>query len=62
VAIEVVDGSCEQLVEFLAEQELDTVLTIVGGNDVNFARGGFFLKSPTCWLFQKTIASRSGKV
>jgi len=37
VAIEVVDGSCEQLVEFLAEQELDTVLTIVGGNDLKFA-------------------------
>jgi DNA-binding transcriptional LysR family regulator len=36
-AIEVVDGSCEQLVEFLAEQELDTVLTIVGGNDLKFA-------------------------
>jgi DNA-binding transcriptional LysR family regulator len=37
VAIEVVDGSCEQLVEFLAEQELDRVLTIVGGNDLKFA-------------------------
>jgi DNA-binding transcriptional LysR family regulator len=42
VAIEVVDGSCEQLVEFLAEQELDTVLTIVGGNDLNFARRVLF--------------------
>ena len=37
MAIEVVDGSCEQLVECLAEQELDTVLTIVGGNDLKFA-------------------------
>jgi DNA-binding transcriptional LysR family regulator len=37
VAIEVVDGSCEQLVEFLAERELDIVLTIVGGNDLKFA-------------------------
>ena len=37
MAIEVVDGSCEQLVEFLAEQDLDTVLTIVGGNDLKFA-------------------------
>lgn len=61
MAIEVVDGSCEQLVEFLAEQELDTVLTIVGGIDVNFARRILF-EEPTCWLFQKTIASRSGKV
>jgi hypothetical protein len=61
VAIEVVDGSCEQLVEFLAEQQLDTVLTIVGGNDLKFA-SRFFLKSPTCWLLQKTIGSRSGKV
>jgi DNA-binding transcriptional LysR family regulator len=42
VAIEVVDGSCEQLVEFLAEQELDTVLTIVVGNDLNFARRVLF--------------------
>ena len=37
VAIEVVDGSCEQLVKFLAEQELDTVLTIVGGDDLKIA-------------------------
>ena len=42
VAIEVVDGSCEQLVECLAEQELDTVLTIVGGNDLKFASRALF--------------------
>jgi DNA-binding transcriptional LysR family regulator len=37
VAIEVVDGSSEQLLEFLAEQDLDTVLTIFEGKDLNFA-------------------------
>jgi DNA-binding transcriptional LysR family regulator len=37
VAIEVVDGSCEQLIEFLTEQELDTVLTIFEGKDLKFA-------------------------
>ncbi|SRR5579875_17026 len=37
VAIEVVDGSCEQLIEFLAEQELDTVLTIFDGKNSKFA-------------------------
>jgi DNA-binding transcriptional LysR family regulator len=45
VAIEVVDGSCEQLVEFLAEQELDAVLTIVGGNDLKFASRVLFEES-----------------
>lgn len=37
MAIEVVDGSCEQLIEFLAEQELDTVLTIFDGRELKFA-------------------------
>jgi hypothetical protein len=30
------------LVEFLAEQELDTVLTIVGGNDLKIREPGSF--------------------
>ena len=37
MTIEVVDGSCEQLIEFLAEQELDTVLTIFDGKNLKFA-------------------------
>jgi DNA-binding transcriptional LysR family regulator len=42
VAIEVVDGSCEQLAELLAKQEIDTVLTIVDGNDLRFASWALF--------------------
>lgn len=37
VEIEVVDGSSEQLNEWLADRRLDTVLTIIDGNSVKFA-------------------------
>ncbi|WOJ90597.1 LysR family transcriptional regulator [Methylocapsa polymorpha] len=37
VAIEVFDGSCEQLIEFLDEQQLDAILTILDGDASKFA-------------------------
>lgn len=37
VEIEVFDGSCEQLIEFLDEQQLDAILTILDGDVSKFA-------------------------
>lgn len=42
MAIEVVDGGSEQLIEFLTEQELDTVLTIFDGKNLRFAQRVLF--------------------
>ncbi|MGB6326943.1 MAG: LysR family transcriptional regulator [Methylocella sp.] len=43
--IEVVDGGCEQLVEFLNEQELDAILTMFDGKESKFASRALF-KTP----------------
>lgn len=42
VNIEVFDGSCEQLVEFLTEQQLDAILTIIDGDSAKFACRALF--------------------
>jgi DNA-binding transcriptional LysR family regulator len=42
VAIEVVDGTCEQLFGFLEEQELDAALTVLDGTESKFASRALF--------------------
>jgi DNA-binding transcriptional LysR family regulator len=42
VPTEVVDDDCEQLSGLLAEQEIDTVLTMLKGNESKFANQALF--------------------
>jgi DNA-binding transcriptional LysR family regulator len=45
VAIEVFDGTSERLIEFLAERQLDAVLTILDGDAANFESRVLFKES-----------------
>jgi hypothetical protein len=59
VAIEVCDLPSEQLLELLAGQQLDAVLTIFSMTAPQNSRVGFFSKTHMYWPFPQLIASRS---
>jgi DNA-binding transcriptional LysR family regulator len=57
VPTEVIDDECEQLTGLLATHEIDTILTMIKGDESEFANWALF-KMPICWPFETTIDTR----